>query len=142
MSAASYFACLEGYWTFQRTVSNGTKVIGKALFQKKEANTLHYKEEGILTTAELAQLNCYKEYVYSLENEVINVFFQEKPLRFFHSLNFSDLNLENASGEHLCRLDHYKAFYFFQNKTRFIVQYTVNGPSKNYSITTLFNKYN
>ena len=140
MRAASYFFSLEGSWNFQRTVSNGTRVKGKASFKMNGPNSLFYREDAVLITAEQVHLNCYQEYTYLLQDDVIHVFFNEKPLRFFHAIQLSNDNLKVGFGEHLCRLDHYTAIYSFQNKDKFTVQYLVKGPKKNYQTSTVFSK--
>ena len=140
MNMTDYFFYLKGSWDFQRSISNGSKVIGKALFQIRGENTLHYREEGILTTPEGNSLTCYQEYVYRLEDGAIHLFFNENPLRFFYTVRLTDPFLRRACGEHLCLSDLYRATYFFESERNFTLQYVVNGPSKNYQIITKFSK--
>ena len=99
---------------------------------------MYYREEGTWTTRENNKVDCYREYVYSLESGAINVFFKENPLRFFHTIQFADSELKKAQGQHFCHLDLYKANYLFQDERTFTLVYCVKCPRKDYQITMNF----
>lgn len=134
------FSNFEGSWIFQRSISNGAKVEGVAFFRKREDAVLHYREEGELTTSEDRKFQAYQEYIYRLENERIVVFFHEKPLRHFHTLEFSAGSLETALGEHFCKKDCYFMTYLFEGVNKFTLLHRVKGEKKDYQMETVFTK--
>ncbi len=135
------FHHLEGFWQFCRTVPNGS-VIGTARFTKQGSEELYYREEGRMTFLNGSSHRVYREYVYKLEKGVISVFFYEKPLRLFHHLEVADASDYpiTARGVHLCGCDQYDAIYQFEGPDKFSLKYLIQGPKKDYSIFTIFEK--
>lgn len=133
------FSSLAGCWSFTRRISEGTLVKGLARFSSLGPRCLRYIEEGTLTTAQGVVCDCYRNYLYRLENGEIHVFFDETPPRFFHALVFS-ADEQSAGGEHLCGQDLYKATYYFLDTRTFTLTYAVQGPAKDYQMITEFHK--
>jgi len=134
------FNFLHGKWIFQRTISEHGKVQGHACFNKINNCHLHYFETGIFTDQNNNNYAIHQEYEYIFEDEKIAVYFcknkTEKSLFYF--LNFISPNYRQATGEHLCNKDLYQATYTFENSEKFILEYKINGPEKNYRIKTIF----
>jgi Family of unknown function (DUF6314) len=139
---AHIFQSFEGHWAFDRLIPDQGTVDGSARFQKRESdsNTLDYREDGVFHTAEGKTLKVYREYIYRLENEKISVFFAETPERLMHTLEFKYPTLESATAIHKCDCDTYSAIYKFNFPDIFSISYSVNGPKKEYSINTTFQR--
>jgi len=134
------FQHMPGAWNFQRVISGFGTVQGTAIFRKlTEANTLAYREEGILTALN-GQINkVYREYIYRYDNGQISVYFEDK--RPFHTLQFTQNDFPlSASAGHLCKCDMYDGVYTFFSEKNFKLYYSVKGPKKDYTITTEFSK--
>ncbi|HSX13327.1 MAG TPA: DUF6314 family protein [Chlamydiales bacterium] len=143
------FNHFEGSWQFKRITPHG-KMIGVARFTNKTPNELHYREEGLFIRETIPKVSSeddneqythkiFQEYIYRLENDKIVIYFNEKPPRLFHRLEFTDDS--QAFGFHLCKSDQYEAFFHFESPEKFTVTYLVKGPKKNYTINTTFQKY-
>lgn len=146
MNALSIFRWLEGTWSLSRQITGTGKMNGKAVFRLENPinlNRYHYREEGILTFLTNQSLNFHREYVYEYDenHQIINVYFNENPLKFFHKLQFST-DFKSADASHLCINDRYDAYYTFLNENQFGLQYRVKGPKKDYQIISTFTKEN
>lgn len=134
------FHHMPGVWTFQRVISGFGNVQGQAFFKKLgEANTLTYREEGVLTALSGQVNNVYRNYIYRYENGQISVYFEDN--RPFHTLQFSQSHYPaSATARHHCGCDVYDAVYTFFSEGKFKLYYAVKGPKKDYTITTDFIK--
>ncbi|EGC32267.1 hypothetical protein DICPUDRAFT_38642 [Dictyostelium purpureum] len=115
--------------------------------KKDEENTYQYSEEGIMKNPDGTEFNISQKYIYKYKDEIISVFFDEKPERLLHTLNFdqnsssgSISSNNTAKGHHLCGCDTYDAVYQFISPREFKLVYSVEGPKKNYKIITTFSK--
>ena len=136
---AQIFNSLEGRWHFHRTISNFGTVEGEATFKRSatEKNLLHYREDGEWISKN--GLNkVHREYLYQYQNEKISAYFAEQKDRLLHTLEFQKNGL--ATAKHLCACDLYAATYQFHNPDEFELTYRVEGPKKNYTMTTLFQR--
>ncbi|KAN0038644.1 hypothetical protein ACTA71_000828 [Dictyostelium dimigraforme] len=114
-------------------------VSGTASFnQLDDEFSYQYQEEGLLKQPDNTTFNVSQRYIYRFRDDMITVYFDEKPERLFHTLNFD--NSSSATGHHLCGKDTYDAVYQLISPKEFRLIYSVLGPKKNYKITTTFSK--
>ena len=151
MNARKIFEMMAGVWKINRRILNSqskfTRGDGIATFKMKEndENAMLYREELTLY-AHFDKISASKEYIFRYkEDDTISVYFNEKPERFFYTLNFPQLetgksNINVAGGEHLCGNDLYLAEYVFVDYNQFQLSYQVNGPQKNYRLVTLYDR--
>ncbi|KAF2069404.1 hypothetical protein CYY_009278 [Polysphondylium violaceum] len=101
-----------------------------------------YSEEGVLRQPDGQSFNVSQKYIYKLKDDIISVYFDEKPERILHTLEFKDSSLSSqvATGHHLCGCDTYDATFHFTSPQEFKIIYTVNGPKKAYTMTTKYFK--
>lgn len=144
LTPAQVWKSLPGKWSISREmighrgVSLGhAKGIGS--FEPNRFNTLNivYNEKGTLFLPQLPPGSYYKNYHYLFKDENIYVYFDSELTSLFHRIDFQHAQ---PTGEHLCSLDKYTMFYEFQSEKCFIMTCKVEGPHKNYTIQTLFEK--
>ncbi len=96
----------------------------------------------ILSSDEGEELEATREYFYRYTNDQISVFFNQTPQKLFYTLAFpaeiGKTEINQATGDHLCIADNYKALYEFISSNCFKLTYDVQGPQKDYRIHNLF----
>ncbi len=127
LSAKEVFAILRGKWCFTRLISTGDEFYGTANFTKsqEESYCLLYTEKGN---------NFYQSYFYKLSQDQIAIYDRNNK----KMLDLKTINFDTLSGKYLCNLDQYQAFLKIIDEDSVILTYKVNGPVKNYAITTNF----
>ncbi|KAM9970246.1 hypothetical protein ACTFIR_002094 [Dictyostelium discoideum] len=121
--------------------SNDISIVsGIASFKQLDNDqfSYQYQEDGILKQPDNTTFNISQRYIYRLKDDIISVYFDEKPERLFQTLDFNNSSL--AKGHHLCGDDTYDAIYQLVSPKEFNLIYSVLGPKKNYKITTTFLK--
>src|SRR3989338_1610477 len=87
------FDSLEGNWQLNRTLNDVEIIKGTAIFstRKDKSPSYAYLEEGILSLSPENKLSFYREYIYCLTQNNIEVHFasQKKKLDLFLTLTFS-----------------------------------------------------
>lgn len=137
----SIFYALLGEWSIQRAIHSfqgdflGT-FSGKALYKAISPQLLHYREEGMFYR-EQSRLCTFKDY-YFLYNEGIKIYFDLELTRLFYAMEFQsqDAYPFQAGGMHYCGEDTYQMHYIFNSKEEHTITVSVNGPRKNYVITS------
>ena len=113
-----------------------------------QQNQLLYREEGNVIFAQSTSstpLPFYREYLYSFKSTTTaDVSFWrpgnvEEHLKFFHTLQVSEEGI-GATSEHLCIDDLYVATINVASDCTFIATWVVEGPNKQYTITTEFTR--
>ena len=159
---------LQGRWLFNRTMihtDNGSSLgsvnNATAVFSTIDVNTststststtpasdpqLLYREEGnVLFSSTSNPLPFYREYLYTFKSTTsADVSFwrpgnTEEHMKFFHTLQVTEEGV-GATSEHLCIDDLYKATIRVASESMFSATWVVDGPNKNYSITTTFTR--
>lgn len=134
-----HFLEFKGNWAFHRTVNGTSQMNGHASFVPLQDTVpaYSYYEKG---THKEADLSFYREYIYCLTENGIEVYFasQKKKLDFFYTLNFDSHKKANA--QHVCGNDRYEAYYTFMNEKKFSLAFNVKGPRKDFVIQTTFLK--
>ena len=108
---------------------------------------LLYREEGnvIFTQSSTSHpLPFYREYLYTfISSTEADVAFwrpnNEDHLKFFHTLSVTEEGVGETS-EHLCIDDLYQATMKVSSDSAFSTTWVVDGPNKNYTITTEFTR--
>ncbi|NCT57678.1 MAG: hypothetical protein GW760_08240 [Legionella sp.] len=148
-----------GAWRFHRKIHSQIKdaidgtVIGSVSIKKIDETTLHYQEQGVLTTSLDAKLNMHREYVYKycpIKNIIEKYFsINNKPSTLFYRLHFNSNQINTiltAHADHQCNQDYYEADYsffgFFDNNLfdNFSLIYQVTGPKKAYTSETRYER--
>lgn len=160
---------LQGKWAFNRkmthtdngtslgSVDQATAIFAPVAVKEKDdkddedtnsQNQLLYREEGNVIFAQSTSstpLPFYREYLYSFKSTTTaDVSFWrpgnvEEHLKFFHTLQVSEEGI-GATSEHLCIDDLYVATINVASDCMFIATWVVEGPNKQYTITTEFTR--
>ena len=124
-----------GDWDFRRQISdakhgqNGA-VTGQATFERG-GNGLHYRETGVLTLANGAQMQAERSYLWSPDGAGIAVTFADGAA--FHRF---DPQGQAQGTSHLCGDDLYNVTYDFTRWPVWTAVWAVVGPRKDYISTT------
>lgn len=121
---------------------------GVASFQPCGEGVLHYQEQGKVIFENKQAFSSYREYAYVYDQGAIAVHFWDQkykqPSRLLHTLQFHSSKLGSqalvATGTHGCADDLYHAHYLFINPQQFRLTYQVQGPRKDYVLTSHFRK--
>ncbi len=138
-----FFSVLPGDWQLRRDVSNFGTFEGMARFTPSNPSTLRYSEKGILTGHVGQQFHAYKEYVYTCDGTSIFVYFDETPLRLFHSITLLPTSADGpwqGAASHLCGQDVYLTYYTITSPHAFTIQHHVRGPKKSFQIVSEYVK--
>jgi hypothetical protein len=147
---------LRGSWIFTRTLIDKKKmtgtsatetVTGVADFKEIRPGVLNYKEQGQwLIQNKVVPTTQQYQYRYDPEKDTVNVYFLEQSAepRFFHQITVKSSEAKSstmeASGEHQCAADNYKAHYLFSGNEQFTLFYYVKGTHKDYTSKTVFKR--
>ncbi len=150
------YEILRGSWIFTRTLAINSKMVGMsdsetisgvADFHEIKPGILNYKEQGRwLIQNKVFPITKEYQYRYDNENDIVNVYFLEQSpeTRFFHQIAVKASDVKSstieASGEHQCAADNYKAHYLFSGKEQFTLFYYVKGAHKDYTSKTVFKR--
>lgn len=138
------FRYFEGEWEVQRAFegSYGGGFSGQASFRAKPGVPLSYdySEQGELYDASGKRFDSRQVYRYRLVNGKIEVLKQEGTgWDLMHQLDFTmEEGVATAAHVHLCGQDHYATGYQIDFGGAWTISYAVNGPKKDYSITTTY----
>lgn len=140
---ATIFQYLQGEWLLERRTNGHGQMQGRASFSALDnaEQSLHYREQGQHVTAMGRACSFFKEYLYTLDQGSIVVYFCASAIKggLFYPLCFAE-DGSSATGKHLCAQDLYEASYQFVNANEFILHYQITGPRKNLLIQTQFQR--
>lgn len=133
---------LIGSWSFERVIEGQATMQGIAIFTPLDSGWLAYREQGDLKLANGTTLQAEREYVFSNSGGGFKVFFKEDPPRLFHEISLSASPGGELSGRagHLCKRDDYQSAYLFLPDGTFVVRHVVSGPSKDYTMNTIYTR--
>jgi hypothetical protein len=124
---------LKGDYILHRKVSSPYITMeGKCTFSHESSHKIHYVEEGSYWLNQKHH-EFYQERYFEFDALFLKILTKEKTI--LHSIELTDLDLPNYkfSNVHQCKLDHYQ-LDFQTHENKIITLYTVQGPSKNYTI--------
>ncbi len=137
------FDGFSGQWDIVRTISNGARFEGSAIFTPETDNVLQYLERGILKTADDNALESYRCFTYGLKDAEIQIFFKD-PIRngaLYVALRPQKTgNHFVASDRHDCGDDHYWHTVKWLSASAFHTDIRVKGPQKDYAMQTVYSK--
>ena len=142
---------LLGSWSLTRSVSDGSRLVGQAAFERLTPESLDYHEQGILTLANGESFEAFRRYVFQETASGFSVWFAESPLRLFHEIvlqpeDSKEIVLQpedsgwRGEAEHLCGADLYRSRYHFTGPDSFSIEHRVDGPRKGYTMVTHYNR--
>jgi hypothetical protein len=130
-----HFDRLAGQWELERTFEGlGASLKGSASFTPAGPQTLAYRETGQLTHADGSRTEAYRNYVYRLAGDALEIDFGDGPDKgtLFVRLEVSAAAPFTASATHHCGDDIYAVRYRFDLPAAFETDITVAGPKKAY----------
>jgi hypothetical protein len=132
------FRMLQGVWAFDRQVTPGGTMTGRAVFEQAGHSTYDYEEQGSLTLDTGTTHDVARRYSYRLIDNEIHVYYADgvDSGKLFHVLDAADERV--AQAEHLCGQDLYKSKYEFDLPYGFKIIHEVKGPKKDYLSETTF----
>lgn len=135
MTAQQLFAALPGEWQYNRVITGQGSAHGLAHFQPINSRELRYREDGTLTLNSGYSGAVYREYRYQLDGDQVHICFPDG--RIMHTLH---VNATKATDVHLCGRDTYTGHYYLIDSSSFRISYHVQGPQKDFTITTMFQR--
>lgn len=132
---------LEGTWVLSRIIEAQATMTGRAAFNRQDADTLTYREEGRVQLADGKSFDAHREYRFQRAPGGFTVYFAELPPRVFHNIELmraGDAFIGQAT--HLCTPDVYESAYCFRSDGTFSIRHTVHGPRKDYVSITVFKR--
>ncbi len=139
--SAAVFGSLAGRWAIDRAIEPAVGTFtGTAQFSPLRTDELFYREDGRLRLAVGQELTAYREYVYVLAGESIEVRFavDGQAGGVMHRLGFD--SGRESTDVHPCREDRYIGTYRFDGEDRFTISMRVVGPDKDYQLLTTYRR--
>ena len=132
-------ASLIGEWRFNRSIDDGSSMLGAATIAGQDKGRFDYRERGELTLAGRQSLDAERRYIFAEEIAGFAVLFAETPPRLFHRIALERVGpLLVGNGTHLCGDDRYDSRYEFYADGSFIIAHTVSGSRKAYAMETRY----
>jgi hypothetical protein len=132
---------LEGSWRLERVIDPTATMIGRAIFQPKKHNMLHYSEEGTLRLHSGQNFEARREYIYRFNESGFELLYAEPPFSKIYNiaLRVSD-HIIKGYDNHVCGSDHYNGEFEFNMSGTVRIINRVAGPRKNYISTTILSR--
>ena len=129
-----------GHWGVTRTIedrhSNQTgRFDGEATFVQKSSGALSYVETGQMRLGHGPSMTATRSYIWQFNDGRVDVFFEYG--RPFHS--FAPIGT-SAGTDHPCGEDYYSVAYDFLDWPSWSAVWTVSGPRKDYTSSTIFKR--
>lgn len=144
VSLLRYF---KGNWSFIREIRKFDNNLyataqGNVEFVLFENNKLYYKEKGQLVLENnKTKLSFFRSYLYEFIHNGFKVYYADGPSSgsLYQEYKYDTQKLILLPVEaHLCGLDCYKSFYSLLKSEQFSIDTVVQGPKKDYTISTIF----
>ena len=129
---------LRGNWNINRVIEDrrsaqSGQFTGIATFSGS-GSTLLYAEDGTLSLAD-NEMRATRRYKWMIEGDAVTVTYTDDSP--FHAFR---INGPTATADHQCGDDFYYAKYSFYFPQEWQVVWTVSGPRKDYTSTTLYSR--
>ncbi|NNE87743.1 MAG: trigger factor [Silicimonas sp.] len=126
---------LEGHWRLSRMIRHGdgseNRLTGNAHFRRSGARLIQ-DEEGTLVMGNQT-MKATRRYIWTAQKGRLDVFFDD--MRPFHTVL---LGVATHQTVHLCDPDRYEVLYDFTDWPRWSARWQVEGPKKNYVMTSTY----
>ena len=140
---------LLGDWKFSRNIKGiyTNELIahiddGYAFYTKLDENKLKYYENGLLFFSNNNKNLIHQNYIYLINNNKMKIYNSNYPVE----ICFSDIditkNRELKANKCICDNDSYETNLILKSENEFNLTYIVKGESKNYIITTNYERIN
>ncbi len=136
-----YFKKLTGAWSLERKISTGETLNGKVVFERISDAAFFMREEGELILLNGSCISASRIWYWHLVDEQkLKITYDKNRQKEYHflALSFEEGQWQGES-DHLCGADHYLGNYKF-SQNAFEVSQTIQGPNKNYSLTSYYIK--
>lgn len=143
-SPGAMLAALAGPWRLQRRISGLATMEGTAVFAPQQDGSLLYTEQGRVTLADGRTHQAHQRYLYQPLPQGFSVWFPEQPPRLFHTMDLQPQADGSLCGSalHGCGDDTYRSHYRFAPDGSWVLTHVVQGPRKDYSSSTHFQRAN
>ena len=135
MAGLSSLWALSGTWRLLRRIVHGdgseASLVGQAVFSRSGPRLIQ-DETGVLTLAG-RELQASQRYVWERAGSQLNVYFSD--MRPFHAV---PLEVVAPDAVHLCPPDRYEVTYDFENWPNWRSVWHVEGPRKDYVMTSTY----
>jgi hypothetical protein len=137
---ANLFAMLGGEWRIERSISDGSRFSGNAVFTALDIHSWHMREAGMLAVTSGGRYpasNCWRWRLSGLTQLEIHFGNRDGPTLYHR------IELEPAgsgwvgSAHHLCGEDSYRADYVF-SANHIQILHRISGPQKDIVIASVF----
>ena len=135
------FVSLAGSWTLERTITGDASFNGSAEFEQLGKSEFRLREKGHLAMADGREIAASRNWIWRLEETGnLHVLYDENPLRTYHDIELvKEGDVWTGEATHLCEPDTYLGHYELEFN-RIVVKQKIEGPNKNYALTSLFNR--
>lgn len=135
----TWFSSLAGEWRLEREISDGSRFVGEASFERIADDNLSLTENGTFFSANQTALPAGRQWVWRLlPGGLIEVRYPEPDNRLYHQ--FTPDYVEGhwvGRAEHICGADVYCGLYRL-GPARMEIVHDVCGPAKDYRLTSRF----
>lgn len=101
------------------------------------AQSWRYVEKGKLALVGAKPMTAERQYIWQADESGIDIHFDDG--RFFHRLILGGASPEAPTAQHWCDPDQYNVTYDFSKWPCWTSVWQVEGPRKNYVMTSVFN---
>ena len=129
-----------GDYSYQRFISSPQiRFQGTARFEKIDSNQKIYTEEGCYYLGEKEQ-TCYQKQFFTVESLRLRICKNDHGLLHEFFLNDAPEFPFQLSHSHQCGNDTYSLTMTIHSSDSFSTSYAIQGPSKSYTIDTVFSR--
>ena len=136
-----FFTRLPGEWAIARTISDRRfgpgRFEGVAIFAPRGDGALAYRESGELSFANWRGA-AYRSWLYVQSRAGLHIFYPDGQT-LLHRFEF-EADAASARHLHLCGQDRYQAELRLGEEDAFTLRYGVEGPAKNYFLSTSYRR--
>jgi hypothetical protein len=137
---ANLFAMLGGEWRIERSISDGSRFSGNAVFTALNNNSWRMREAGVLAASSGEQYpatSCWRWQLSGRTQLEIHFVDRDRPT-LYHRIELEPAGSDwVGSAHHLCGEDSYHAKYVF-SANHIQILHRISGPQKNIVITSDF----
>ena len=130
-------AAFAGRWRVARDIRHGDgltgRLTGEAIIAPAGPGLFTYDEAGTLTLGAADPLHATRRYLWRAAEGAIDVSFEDG--RPFHRISLAAFRPETV---HLCPPDRYAVAYDFTDWPHWTARWQVEGPRKDYTMTTRY----